>query len=566
MTCDSPGERSRYCTICWYSETEQIPPADHVWSEWILNLNNCNTDSYETRYCLNCGFHENVNLGKIGDHSFGSWITVREAACTEDGLKKRTCRYCKLAEEEVIPNLGGHDLNGWEFYDPANCLGWAKEVSFCSLCMYAEYRDVYAPVENGRHSWGERVKVSDPTCTELGIEKAVCALCSKEEIYYIDYAEHVYGEWYVYIEPGCDVDGMERRDCLNCGLFDSRRIMATGLHSWNEWRVREEPTCAPGLEYRDCANCDRDELREIPANGNHDWRQSDFKMPSCQDGYESQVCAVCALVETTVIPANGIHYWGPYLVEVPGTCIEPGARLKVCLYCGESEAEDTSTRPHIWRGWIPKPDGSFDCYCAYCGEREAYWLGENPFKDIKTGKWYTLSVSFCFDLGYMTGVSADNFDYKGTMDRQMFAVILAKIDGADLSGYEEMTFSDVKPGQWYSAAVEWAYQNGYASGIGEGVYGRKNFVTREQLAVFFYTYSQKKGYDVSARADLSSYADLSNAHSWALDALSWAVNEGIISGTGETTLSPRDSATRAQVSVIIMTYMQTVPNYTSPEE
>ncbi len=564
-TCDVPGKRMRHCVECGYSETEYIPATDHVWSEWILHSNNCNTDSYETRYCLNCGLHENVNLGKIGEHSFGSWSTIIDASCTEDGLKRRTCRYCKLVEEELIPNLGGHELTGWQFHDPANCLGWVREANFCGLCMHVEYRDVYSPGEGGAHSWGERIKVSDPTCTELGVEKAVCTLCSEEELYYTDYAKHVYGEWYVYIEPGCDVDGMEHRDCLNCGFFDSRHITATGLHSWNEWRVREEPSCVPGLEYRDCANCDRDELREIPANGNHEWRPGSFKMPTCLDGFESMVCAQCGLVETEILPATGAHMWGLPTVAMESTCIEEGVRIYPCIECGDEYREGMQTAPHIWRGWTPNPDGSFSCYCAYCGERELQWLPQNPFGDVKGGAWYTMSILYCFDLGYMSGVGDGLFDYKGTMDRQMFAVILSKIDRADLAPYTEMSFADVKAGQWYSSAIEWAYQNGYASGIGEGVYGRKSFVTREQLAVFFYTYSQNKGYDVDGRADLSVFADSGRIHSWAYDAMSWALDAGIISGTGENTLSPRDHATRAQVSVIIMTYTQSIPNYTRPD-
>ena len=145
----------------------------------------------------------------------------------------------------------------------------------------------------------------------------------------------------------------------------------------------------------------------------------------------------------------------------------------------------------------------------------------------------------------------------------MFATILAKIDGADTSPYTEMTFGDVAAGKWYSEAVEWAYRNGYASGIGndkEGrpLYGRKNPVTREQLALFFYTYSAAKGYDVDGRAGISGYSDLAELHSWAKDAVAWAVDIGLISGTSNTTLSPRSHATRAEVALIIKNYVETV--------
>ncbi len=203
-----------------------------------------------------------------------------------------------------------------------------------------------------------------------------------------------------------------------------------------------------------------------------------------------------------------------------------------------------------------------DCWMFACYFVEGDEI-VNPFIDIKPDTWYTNAVLYCYYNGYMEGVSADVFDYKGVMNRQMFATILAKIDGADTSSYTEMSFSDVGAGQWYSNAIEWAYQNEYASGMGNDangkpVYGRKNPVTREQMAMFFYTYSEKNGIDVTGRADITGFADYNRVHEYALEALAWAVDAGLISGTSDTTLSPRDSATRAQVSVIIMSYAEGV--------
>ena len=182
----------------------------------------------------------------------------------------------------------------------------------------------------------------------------------------------------------------------------------------------------------------------------------------------------------------------------------------------------------------------------------------NPYVDIEPEKWYTDGVLYCYRNGYMSGVAQNRFGYKEYMDRQMFATILAKIDGANTASYNTMSFTDVKPGQWYSNAIEWAYQNGYASGIGNSQFGRKNLVSREQLAVFFYTYSKKNGVNVNNIANLSKYTDIRQVHDWAKPAMGWAVKIGLISGTSATTLSPRDPATRAAVSVIIMNYVRNV--------
>lgn len=226
----------------------------------------------------------------------------------------------------------------------------------------------------------------------------------------------------------------------------------------------------------------------------------------------------------------------------------------------EAEATDTWGRfitvAPVCIDGVPGYMSSGDCIKAFGLKLINGRDSGNPFSDIPEGKWYTFSVLYCNRNGYMSGTSASTFEPKAYMDRQMFATILARIDGADVSGFTQMSFSDVKPGQWYSNAIEWAYRNGYASGIGEGVYGRKDPVTREQLALFFYTYSWKNGVNVNDVANLSGYADISQVHNWAKPAMAWAVKSGLITGTTPTTLSPRDSATRAEVSLIIMNYVK----------
>jgi len=188
--------------------------------------------------------------------------------------------------------------------------------------------------------------------------------------------------------------------------------------------------------------------------------------------------------------------------------------------------------------------------CRYCGE-------ENNF-DPSPEKWYTKAVIYCVKNGYMTGVSPERFGHNENVTRAMFTTILAKIDGAEGLYYTEMSFKDVRPDRWFSSSIEWAYQKGYAAGLGDGVFGYKENVTREQLVTFFYTYSAKNGVDVSGRADLAKYSDYGKVHDWARDAMSWAVNVGLVTGTSETTLSPRSFATRAELAVIVMNYVENI--------
>ena len=178
------------------------------------------------------------------------------------------------------------------------------------------------------------------------------------------------------------------------------------------------------------------------------------------------------------------------------------------------------------------------------------------FEDIADGKWYTEGISFCAANGYMDGVAEGKFDRSSNLTRAMFVTILAKIDGVNTDAYANRTiFSDVAIGKWYTGAITWAAENNLASGIGEGLFGYKNNVTREQMALFLYVYTGYKALDTSASASVASYEDSGRIHGWALDAVKWAVASGLISGTSETVLDPRGTCTRAQAAVMIHSYV-----------
>lgn len=187
----------------------------------------------------------------------------------------------------------------------------------------------------------------------------------------------------------------------------------------------------------------------------------------------------------------------------------------------------------------------------------------NPFTDVAEGKWYYDAVEYCYMNRLMSGTHDTLFSPKTNVNRAMFVTILSKIDEADVSLYTTLSFGDIAEGKWYANAVEWAYNKGYTSGIGVDLTGKPLFapsrqVTRQELATFLYNYSAMKGYPASGRADLSSYTDGGDISSWATDAMSWAVDAGLISGTTLVTLSPKASATRAEIAVIVMNYVENI--------
>lgn len=175
-----------------------------------------------------------------------------------------------------------------------------------------------------------------------------------------------------------------------------------------------------------------------------------------------------------------------------------------------------------------------------------------PFTDVKAGAWYADAVKYVFEQGLMSGMSAQQFGPDSTVTRGQVVTILWRLAGSPtVSG---KTFTDVSADAWYADAVAWASTNGVVSGYESGLFGPGDPVTREQLAAILYRYAQLSGKDTGKSADLSGYTDSVTISAWAPQALKWAVGSGLISGTGASTLSPRGSATRAQIAVILQNY------------
>ena len=173
------------------------------------------------------------------------------------------------------------------------------------------------------------------------------------------------------------------------------------------------------------------------------------------------------------------------------------------------------------------------------------------FVDVEDGQWYSEAVRWCGERGFMNGTGEGYFNPGAVMTRAAFVRVMASMAGADLSAYGGSSFSDVQTGTWYAASVEWAYKNGLASGIGEGFFGVNGPLTREQAATFLGTFAKFMGFSTSETASLNYYNDALLISGWAMNRIKWAVEIGLLSGTGEYLLSPGAPCTRAQIALMI---------------
>lgn len=182
------------------------------------------------------------------------------------------------------------------------------------------------------------------------------------------------------------------------------------------------------------------------------------------------------------------------------------------------------------------------------------------FADVAADAWYADAVQYVYENGMMSGTSETTFSPDLTTTRGMIVTILYRLEGSpDLSnenlGYP---YADVDANAYYADAVYWARQNGIVSGMSAEQFAPNNAITREQMAAILYRYAQFKGYDVSAKADLSVYTDAGQVSAYATDAMAWANGAQLIAGTSQATLTPAGNATRAQVATILMRFCENI--------
>ena len=182
-------------------------------------------------------------------------------------------------------------------------------------------------------------------------------------------------------------------------------------------------------------------------------------------------------------------------------------------------------------------------------------LAAQPFGDVSPDSWYRGAVEFVYDNKLMSGTSGTTFGPDASMTRAMLVTVLYSMEGKpSVSG--KLPFVDVDGDAWYYAPVAWAYVSGIVSGTSAATFSPEANITREQMVAIFSKYANSKGLDTPAAASIDGYGDADSVSAYARNALSWAVGNGIISGTSATTLTPAGSATRAQCAVILMRFVE----------
>lgn len=384
----------------------------------------------------------------------------------------------------------------------------------------------------------------------------------------------------------CGADGRIDTICANCGdVIATKVIPATGAHTWDNGTVTTEPTeTTPGVRTFTCAVCSQTKTEVIPATGTHTFVFTKNVAPSCTEaGYDLYTCRDCGATEKrNSKPALG-HKWDSGTVTAEPTETDPGTMTYTCTVCGQTKTEvipATGPHTHVWgEGTVTvapteTTPGVRTYTCTVCGQTRTEIIPATGsavcpggaacpsfrFRDVPApSNWAHEGIDYCVRHGLMSGFDATTFSPDTVSTRAQIVMILYNLSG-DTTDYSKyyVPFTDVKPGTWYYNAVAWGYDKDIVSGMTPTTFAPDGLITREQMAVLLYGYTEKyaPAY-LGGAASLNGFPDAASVSNWAYAAMSWAVGNGLISGIasdGADYLAPSGGATRAQIAAIMMRY------------
>lgn len=384
----------------------------------------------------------------------------------------------------------------------------------------------------------------------------------------------------------CGEAGRVDTICSNCGeVVSTKEIPATGAHTWDNGTVTTEPTeTTPGVRTFTCAVCGATKTEVIPATGAYTFVFTKNIAPSCTEaGYDLYTCSGCGATEQrNVKPALG-HKWDSGTVTAEPTEKDPGTMTYTCTVCGQTKTEvipATGPHTHVWdEGTVTvapteTTPGVRTYTCTVCGQTRTEIIPATGsavcpggaacpsfrFRDVPApSNWAHEGIDYCVRHGLMSGFDATTFSPDTVSTRAQIVMILYNLSG-DTTDYSKyyVPFTDVRPGTWYYNAVAWGYDKDIVAGMTPTTFAPDGLITREQMAVLLYGYTEKyaPAY-LGGAASLNGFPDAASVSNWAYAAMSWAVGNGLISGiasNGADYLAPSGGATRAQIAAIMMRY------------
>lgn len=356
--------------------------------------------------------------------------------------------------------------------------------------------------------------VIPPTCTERGCTVHLCSCGDKREDSYTPPLGHSY-------KGGI---------CVRCGILDPNKDTP---HKHDFIPIVTKPTClTEGFTTYACS-CGECYTKDYVSAVGHKTQLQNAKAAGCMTGGYTgdEVCTVCGKVfkQGSVIFALG-HDPQPARVKAP-TCTESGYTGDlICTRCGDMTqiGKTVAAAGHKFFGGV----------CSVCGAKGAEAVPE--FDDVKSGAFYFDAVQWAVENGITNGTGKNTFSPNSVCSRYQIVMFLWRAAGQP-EAKAAVSFADVKPGDIFYEAVQWAVERGITKGTSSTSFSPFAPCTRGQIVTFLYRSAGSPA--ISGACDFSDVSAGSFCH----DAVIWASSEGITKGTSAGRFSPNEGCTRAQV-------------------
>ena len=229
------------------------------------------------------------------------------------------------------------------------------------------------------------------------------------------------------------------------------------------------------------------------------------------------------IAPTTICGFYGVSAWGDETYDIlPGLTVYGHANSTAQKYC------EMVNSFGVWKDDLTENPWNF--------------VALNPFTDVPAGCWYEAPVLWALENGVTSGTSDTTFAPGNQCLRAHVVTFLWKAEQSPEPTAYTKSFTDVPSGAWYYKPVHWAVENGITSGVSDTKFGAGDVCSRYQVVYFLWAAAGKPEPETTE----NPFTDVKPSHFF-YKAVLWAVENGITSGTSETTFSPANPCNRAQV-------------------
>jgi hypothetical protein len=186
------------------------------------------------------------------------------------------------------------------------------------------------------------------------------------------------------------------------------------------------------------------------------------------------------------------------------------------------------------------------------------YINPSPVFTDTAMHWAKDNIDFVASRKIINGTSANTFTPNKAITRADFLIMLGRLSGANVDDNKSSSFVDVKDTDPYMPYIEWAVKNKIVSGYGNGKFGPKDFITREQMSVMMFNYTNATAYKLPNSIAELTFSDSVKVSTYAKDSVKAIQEAGIIQGKGNNTFDPQGNATRAEAATIIRRFIELV--------